>query len=587
MLSLAVSPKISHPPDAPPKVLKIDPVADAVLQECRKRTLTVGCVVHRRLGEMMCAIEAAQGSQNTQQCWDNGDGDDPNPSSEREEEHLDFQLHGSTDETGSDGELSLFIPTVDTGAESSTSQSERDVVPAQNAFEYSVEHAMCNWGSNGIGFRTFVSTATTEKIEKTEYFFPCPFGRWECGTFLGKRVFIEANNTYLGRGAMAVVLGGNIVVTEVVKGEERCLARVPVAIKGIVFDARNKAVRDVLELALRFRRDVNHPGIAHVFHAGFYYPSISSLAESEKSLIYSHLTLVRSTVGSVADVLKRTGPFPMPEIQRCMAEMLATLQFIHECRWVHNDIKSHNILLFDYTSVFSNYKYQLTDFAGLMAAQTVEEVMRDVRDGLHEQLTKTPVGGTAAFMSPESCLGLGMLTSNDIWSLGITAYHMATEALPWKPLERQFPSMILNGYRCKFSLDTIFGKHPGEWKRNTVASPAFASVNAFHAASEIEKEHSGGNRLGGSSGASSGSMGSNICREKYADFGPILEEFDQSTLSMDFQDFVRQCLIENPLARPTAKQLREHPFVKGTQVGSGAENALTPLRNHFTHTEKR
>lgn len=33
-------------------------------------------------------------------------------------------------------------------------------------------------------------------------------------------------------------------------------------------------------------------------------------------------------------------------------------------------------------------------------------------------------------------------------------------------------------------------------------------------------------------------------------------------LSDDGKDFVRKCLQRNPLCRPTAKQLLDHPFVK-------------------------
>ncbi|CAK9156622.1 unnamed protein product [Ilex paraguariensis] len=40
-------------------------------------------------------------------------------------------------------------------------------------------------------------------------------------------------------------------------------------------------------------------------------------------------------------------------------------------------------------------------------------------------------------------------------------------------------------------------------------------------------------------------------------------------LSEDGKDFVRQCLQRNPLHRPTAAQLLEHPFVKNTTASEG------------------
>ncbi|KPA76970.1 putative protein kinase [Leptomonas pyrrhocoris] len=582
-LSLTEHPADPPPPKAQPEALKIDPEVYAVLQECRYRTLTVGNITRRKLDEEISALEALQEAENTQQRCKSGDDGNRDASNGRVEEHSDAQRSEVADKTDSDEELSLFIPTVGSDSDGATSLTEEDLMRAPSNFACFPRPVISNKSWSRTGTRTLASNGNRGKVRKGENLFPCPFGHWECGTFLGKRVFVEASNTFLGRGSQSVVLGGSIIVTETVSGEERRLASVPVAIKEVVYDARQKTVRNMIEFALRFRLEVDHPGIVHIFCVGLYYPPFSSLSELENVPIYSHVSLACSTTGSIADVLKRTGPFPMQEIQRCMAEVLETLQFMHEEHHkVHNDVKSHNTLIFDYTSVFSNYKYQLADFTGLTSARAAAEVRRDVRNGLGEKLTHAIVGGTAAFMSPESCLGLGMLTSNDIWSLGITAYHMATNTLPWQALERQFPSMIINGFRCKFSLDTIFGELTDEGAAASATSPAGARGQSPHVADGSVEKHSGCERPGGNhcmSNSNSGSVGSTVLRDKYADFGPILEEFDHSTLPKDFQDFVRQCLIENPMERPTARQLREHAFVKDIQIGSGRESATTPLPN--------
>jgi serine/threonine protein kinase len=549
-------------------MLKSDSAAYAVLRECRFRSLTVGVILCRKLDEDMSAIEAAQATHDAKQQRSSDGDNNCNSSNEQAEEHSESQLRSSTDNTDPNRELSLFTPVVDSETESSVSHGD-EVAPTTNLFYYSPGRIVSNPGQCRMRIQTFLSFSSTEKVEKADNMFPCPYGRWDCGTFLGKRVFVETNNSFLGRGSLAVVLGGNIIVMETVDGEERCLASIPVAIKEITYNARQKEVRNMLERGLKFRLEVEHPGFVTIFHTGGYYPPFSRLSKMTKVPIFSHLSLACSTTGSIADVLKRAGPFSMSEIRHCMSEVLATLQFMHdEHHWVHNDIKSHNILIFDNPSAFSSYKYQLSDFTGVARAQSFEEVMRGIENELGAQLETTTVGGTAAFMSPESCLGLGMLTSNDIWSLGITAYHMATNTLPWKPLERQFPSMILNGYRCKYTLKTIFGKSSDESRDAPLPNQTSANHNPLQEGDEGGRE---------SSNMADSSAGSAVFHAENAEFGPILEEFEQNILLGDFQDFVRQCLIENPMERPTAKQLREHAFVKGERVGNSPVDTTTSL----------
>lgn len=569
--NMANSPEpISHP-----DVLLSDSVVYAVLRECRHRSLTVGIILCRQLDEGMCAVEAAQTAENEQERRSGEESDTCNASSGRAKENNNSLMHGSTDSTDSNRDPSLFIPAVDTETDISNSPVDGEPMPVPNALEYSLGRIVNNWSRSRSGVHTFPSAACAGNVEKATELFPYPCGRWECGTFLGRRVFLEASNAFLGRGSLAIVLGGNIVVTETANGEERRLATVPVAIKEVTYDARQKPIRNMLELALQFRLEVSHPGFVHIFYAGGYYPSFSKLTSMEKVPVHYHISLACSFTGSIADELKRTGPFSMSEIRRCMAELLAALQYLHEeHHGVHNDVKTHNILIFEQPSVFSDYKYQLTDFTGFARAQSLAEVIDEMGNGLEKQLEFATVGGTAAFMSPESCLGFGMLTSNDIWSLGITAYHMATNTLPWKPLERQFPSMVLNGFRCKFSIDTIFGRHTGEVEDAPSTAPAAAAdQDSLHGADADEKERG----MRAVPGQVSSSAESSALREKYADFGPILEEFDQAIFSSDFQDFVRQCLIEDPTRRPTARQLREHAFLKGVQIGASRESNPTPF----------
>lgn len=572
-LSLTESPQNLRVSSSRTNLLAADSVAHAVLQRCRSQSLTVGVILCRKLDEAMCEVEAALAMEDAPGVRNPVDGGSLHSSAHQGETDGGAQRRESADATGADGELSFFIPTVDSEESSLASQTEEEKPQGHTAVDNSLGRLMTDRsGRSRLDGHGFTSAAGTGRVDGSDQLFPCPFGQWECGMFLDKRVFIEANNTFLGRGSLAVVLGGNIVVTETVEGEERRLATLPVAIKGIAYDARHKAMRNMLESALEFRMRVSHPGFVHIFHTGGYYPPFQKLSAAAKTPIYSHLTLACSSTGSIADVLKRVGTFSEAEVQHCMAEVLTALQFLHEDQQqVHNDIKSHNILIFDTTAIFpTDYTYQLIDFTGLTPAQTPEEVQRKLSGGLREELGINVVGGTAAFMSPESCLGLGMLASNDIWSLGITAYHMMTNTLPWKSLERQFPSMILNGFRCKYSLETIF-------RENGVDATAASSGTSCPDSGALRSTGAAEQRSDRRESSSHGNAESAVLREKYYDFGPLLEEFDQTTLSDNFKDFVRQCLIENPMRRPTARELLGHAFVRGARVGVSCEQCVTPI----------
>ncbi|GET86662.1 protein kinase, putative [Leishmania tarentolae] len=324
-------------------------------------------------------------------------------------------------------------------------------------------------------------------------------------------------------------------------------------------------LRNLYELAVNLRLNVVHPGIVHSYYAGTYMPRLADPCGAEKVMMYAHVVLARSVTGSVADVLKRSGPFPESEIKRCMAEILSALQCIHEDHnCVHNDVKPHNILIFDDSSAYyAEFKYQIIDLTDIAPAMPIADVLRDLTSERKQQQNVFSERGTVMYMSPESCLGLGTLTSNDVWSLGITAFHMATGTPPWRPLERQYPSIILNGYRQKFTLPSLFGMHTNE---------AFEASGSCYASGTVSPSHSDSDgklhaKFHASSDSGSRATGDTTCpsqvpQDQYKGFGPILDMLEEVSVSNEFRSFLEMCLIENPVKRPTCRQLRSHPFVK-------------------------
>jgi serine/threonine-protein kinase len=106
------------------------------------------------------------------------------------------------------------------------------------------------------------------------------------------------------------------------------------------------------------------------------------------------------------EIFDRKGPLPIDRIQEILQPVCSALNFAHDEKLVHCDIKASNIMIEDCGKV------QLADF-GIAR-------MTDVA-------TVTMVGtGTPAYMAPEQVLGKEPTPQTDIYGLGILLYEMLT-----------------------------------------------------------------------------------------------------------------------------------------------------------------
>jgi serine/threonine protein kinase/HAMP domain-containing protein len=123
---------------------------------------------------------------------------------------------------------------------------------------------------------------------------------------------------------------------------------------------------------------------------------------------------------SLRDVIMGQGAQSFPKVIDAALQCLEGLATAHRNGLVHRDIKPSNILLAE------NGTYKLVDFGLARALQN---------DDHDQSLTGTDcVVGTPTYLAPECARGDEASERSDLYSLGITLYHMAAGNKPWEGL---------------------------------------------------------------------------------------------------------------------------------------------------------
>ena len=120
-------------------------------------------------------------------------------------------------------------------------------------------------------------------------------------------------------------------------------------------------------------------------------------------------------------IQKKTGPIPEPRLKDLFSQILHGFIYAHHKRVVHRDVKPGNFL------VTPDGRVKMLDFG---IAKLLEEDRR---------LTKTGTSmGTVLYMSPEQVKGTEVDHRSDIYSLGVTLFHMATGQSAYNPESTEF-----------------------------------------------------------------------------------------------------------------------------------------------------
>lgn len=150
---------------------------------------------------------------------------------------------------------------------------------------------------------------------------------------------------------------------------------------------------------------LNHPNIVQVYHLG----------ESD-GLRYMVLEYVEGR--NLRDYLVRRGPPDLPITLSVIRQVSLALQKAHEQGIVHRDIKPENIL------VTRKVEVKVTDFG----------LSRFFAAGSPElNLTQSGITlGTPLYMSPEQVKGDVIDQRSDIYSFGVTCYHLLSGEPPFR-----------------------------------------------------------------------------------------------------------------------------------------------------------
>jgi eukaryotic-like serine/threonine-protein kinase len=174
------------------------------------------------------------------------------------------------------------------------------------------------------------------------------------------------------------------------------------------------------EVVERFRREaqlaarLSHPNIVNIYDiAGRF------------GLIWYTMELIDGP--SLAQLVERNGPLPLPQVLRLLREALSALAHAHGFGLVHRDIKPENMLIDPSGSV------QITDF-GLALA------LRGKYGGATSQ------SGTPQFASPEQLLGERVDQRSDLYSLAAVVYYalLGTPPFPGATTEQVLAQQTTN-----------------------------------------------------------------------------------------------------------------------------------------------
>ena len=203
-------------------------------------------------------------------------------------------------------------------------------------------------------------------------------------------------------------------------GRYRIEARVGRGGTAVVYRARHVALDQPRAIKLLHPEQLAAPGAVEQPRreveatSRIHHPNVVQLHDFGRSVEgHYYLTLEFVDGESLASVIHREGRLPLEQALGFARGILEALQAAHELNLVHRDLKPGNVL------VDRRGHPRVTDFG---MVQSLHASRSD----------RGPIAGTPAYMSPEQCEGLPLDGRTDLYSFGVTLYHMLSGALPYR-----------------------------------------------------------------------------------------------------------------------------------------------------------
>ncbi|WP_435010004.1 serine/threonine-protein kinase [Tundrisphaera lichenicola] len=148
---------------------------------------------------------------------------------------------------------------------------------------------------------------------------------------------------------------------------------------------------------------LNHPNIVHIY----------TLGEAD-GLRFIAMEYVQGT--NLREYIERKGSPDLPQALSIMKQAAVAVGAAGDVGLIHRDIKPENLLLTRKGQV------KVADFG----------LCRDLADRDHQMTQPGVTLGTPLYMSPEQALGHSMDHRSDLYSLGVTYYHMLAGHPPFR-----------------------------------------------------------------------------------------------------------------------------------------------------------
>ncbi|GHJ84958.1 hypothetical protein NliqN6_1360 [Naganishia liquefaciens] len=270
------------------------------------------------------------------------------------------------------------------------------------------------------------------------------------------------------RSMSGSTLKANVGALDIPSREENAPDDLSASQRTVVLDTSDDPAetRPTLPPKSKKRPRLAHPGVVRL-HYTF----------KDDTSLYFVLDLAIN--GELLSVIKKHGSFDVDSARRYGAQLIDTVEFIHERGVIHRDLKPENILLDD------DMRIKVTDFG---SAKVLDLDVQPNGPAVEEERKRSFVG-TAEYVSPEVLRNEHASFASDIWAYGCILYQLlagkppfrgATEYLTFQQVlkaEFEFPEEF--DEQAKDLIQQILKLEPGERldTEGIKAHPFFAGID--------------------------------------------------------------------------------------------------------------